>query len=186
MTATESAPAAAPAPFPMNLRAQASGSDARAERLIRQIRGEVETLRQALDDMSTAQGDMVSVDIDSVIADPVAAAGLPPAVLVRGLIASSEKIAALNAEIAAIGESVQRLQTLNHDLELEHSFNRGRLETLDEVVAALHGNLQDLRYERDQSRLILSAQANANGHFPIGGGMRGQIPASAVEPRANG
>lgn len=169
------------APFPMNLRGQATASDARADRLIRQIRAEVESLRQTLDEMTAAQEDMVAIDLDSVVADPAAAAGLPPAVLVRGLVTASEKIRTLNDEIATVNESIQRLQTLNHQLEVEHSFNRGRLETLDEVVAALHANLQDLRYERDQSRLILGAN---------GGLQRGQLgtpPAAAVlEPHANG
>jgi hypothetical protein len=177
MSATETA---APFPLNLNLRAQATASDARADRLIRQIRAEVESLRAALDEMTTAQEDMVALDLDSVIADPAAAAGIPPAVLVRGLVTAGEKISALTAEMAQVNESVNRLQSLNHQLEVEHSFNRGRLETLDEVVAALHANLQDLRYERDQSRLIV---ANGNG-------MRGQItpvPAHAVlESHANG
>ncbi len=159
------------APFPLPLRGQATGSDARAERLIRQIRSEVEDLRQTLDEMATAQEDMVTIDLDAVIADPEAAAALPPAVLVRGLISAVERIAALSNEITTVNAAVKRLETLNHDLELEHSFNRGRLETLDEVIAALHGNLQDLRYERDNGRLVL----NGNGN-----GMRPQIAANPV------
>ncbi len=165
-------------PVPMRLREQASGSDARAERLIRQIRGEVENLRQSLDEMATAQEDMVAVDLDAVVADPAAAAALPPAVLVRGLVSAAGKIAALNSEIAAIRESVKRLQALNHDLEIEHSFNRGRLETLDEVVAALHGNLQDLRFERDQVLLMVNGRTSANGN---GNGAHGrQIETTAT------
>ena len=135
MSASETA-----VPFPMNLRGQASGSDARAERLIRQSRGEVESLRQALDEMGTAQEDRVALDLDSVVADPAAAAGLPPVVLVRGLISAAERIASLSSEISMVNESVARLQTLNHELEIEHSFNRGRLETLDEVVAVLRAD----------------------------------------------
>ena len=157
------------APFPLSLRGQASGSDARAERLIRQIRSEVEDLRQTLDEMATAQEDMVALDLDAVVADREAAAALPPAILVRGLISAAERLASLSGEIANVNESVKRLERLNHELELEHSFNRGRLETLDEVIAALHGNLQDLRYERDQGRMIL----NANGN-----GLRPQIAAN--------
>ncbi len=157
------------APFPLSLRGQASGSDARAERLIRQIRSEVEDLRQTLDEMATAQEDMVALDLDAVVADREAAAALPPAILVRGLISAAERLASLSREIAGVNESVKRLERLNHELELEHSFNRGRLETLDEVIAALHGNLQDLRYERDQGRMIL----NANGN-----GLRPQIAAN--------
>ncbi len=156
-----------PAPFPLNLRGQATGTDARAERLIRQIRAEVETLRTTLDEMVTAQDDMVAIDLDAVVADPDAAAALPPAILVRGLVSASERISSLNSDMASINDTVKKLESINHDLQLEHSFNRGRLETLDEVIAALHGNLQDLRFDRDQRSIMM------NGHA--------QLPANIYE-----
>lgn len=141
------------------MRGQATGSDARAERLIRQIRAEVETLRTTLDEMATAQEDMVSLDLEAVAADPDAAAAMPPAVLVRGLVTASQRIGAMNTELASINETVKKLESINHELQLEHSFNRGRLETLDEVIAALHGNLQDLRFDRDQRSIGMNGHA---------------------------
>lgn len=150
----------APTPFPLPLRAQATGTDARAERLIRQIRGEVEELRAALDEVTGAQGEMMTVDLAAVVADPGAAAALPAPVLVRAIISAAKEIERLQAQVAEQARAMTELVSTVHELREEQSFRRGRLETLEEVIAALHANLQDFRTARDYGR---GPMVNGNG-----------------------
>jgi hypothetical protein len=166
----------APTPFPLPLRGQLTTSDARAERLIRQIRGEVEDLRQTLEDISSSQEEMVTLDLPSVVADPEAAKTLAPAVLVRGLIAAHEEHERLRAQVLEQAQAMTEMVSTIHTLREEAAMRRGRLETLDQVVAALHANLQDFRGERDFRMPPTPAIANGVHHSALGKG----------EPRTNG
>lgn len=152
-----SAPAAPPAlPFNRPLKSQLSSADSRADRLIRQLRGEVESIRGTLDQFASESAEMLEVDVAAVIADPAAAALLPPSALVRALIAATERNETLATENAA---RRRKVSSLRHELrarKLDDAATRARLGTLEEVIAALHANLEDLRAGRDQARAVIA------------------------------
>ena len=138
-----------PAPlFPNGFRSQATAGDARAERLVRSVRMEVADLKHAFDSWNETRDDMLDLDLDAVRENPAAAATLPPAALARALAAAAERIAELEQGIAERDRQTTALQGDLARLSEEHSFARGRMEMLQDVIAALHGNLEDLRYER--------------------------------------
>ncbi len=166
-------------PFANGLRSQATGGDARAERLVRAVRMEVADLKQAIDGWGQSRDDMLEIDLEAVRADPAAAATIPPPALVRGLLSAADRITELEARLAeaeraraALSDDVARLQE-------EHSYVRGRTETLHEVIAALHGNLEDLRAERNRQPRLEAPEPRAlrPGHsetdpFGMGGAFR--------------
>lgn len=148
-------PPALPAlPFTMPLKGQSTGADSRADRLVRQIRDEVDGMRQTLDELSTERGSMLEVDPASVMANPEAAASLPPAALVRALIASAERAHTLEARLAHEQKKASKLRASLRKVRTARAETRGRLDTLEEVIAALHANLEDLRGDRQNGRAI--------------------------------
>lgn len=178
--APASEPAAGPIPFPQPpeaagsweellqqrtglrlagpMKGQAAASDARAERLIRQVRKDVERLQATLEQLHAEQSDLLEVDPHTVAANPEAAAALPPAALVRAIIAAAEENRALRKQLRKARK--QRDRALQHarSLELAAAGRDARLATLEEVIAALHANLQDLREERQFLREWRPAQ----------------------------
>jgi chromosome segregation ATPase len=114
---------------------------------------ELEDIKQTIAAHDEDREGLVGVDLEALRADPRAATALPPATLARALAAAADRIAALEREIV----SHERENTVLRDqlarLQDEHSYTRGRTETLHEVIAALHGNLEDLRLERTRRGL---------------------------------
>ncbi len=151
------------------LKGQMTGSDARAERLVRQVRQDVERLQSTLTQLSNEQSDLYEVDAASVAANPDAALTLPPAVLVRALITSAEENRALRKRIGKGRTREQKLRESLHRMELEEASRKSRLDTLEEVLAALHGNLQDLRAEREYLRQQSAPQLGSRHELPPGG-----------------
>ncbi len=139
-------------PFGMPLKGQFTAADSRADRLIRKIRGEVEGIRNTLEQLSLESAEMMEVDIAAVMADPETATTLPPAALVRALVALGERNEDLERELSTTRSKATKLRSRIRDMRLDDAAIRARLETLEEVIAALHGNLEDLRAERDFSR----------------------------------
>lgn len=139
-------------PFNLPLKSQFSGADSRADRLIRQLRGEVEAIRGSLDQYAAESGDMLEVDLAAVVADPAAAALLPPAALVRALIAAAGENETLQAENNARRRKHAGLRKELRAMRLAEAASNARVETLEEVIAALHANLEDLRAARDHVR----------------------------------
>jgi hypothetical protein len=137
-----------PPPFPNGFRAQATGGDARAERLVRAVRMEVADLKQAIGSWGEAREEMLDIDLEAVRANPEAAATLPPMALARALAAAAERITELEAAASTRGAAESALRQELGELQEEHAYTRGRMEMLQEVIAALHENLEDLRYER--------------------------------------
>jgi DNA repair exonuclease SbcCD ATPase subunit len=150
------------------LRGQATASDARAERLVRQVRKDVERLQATLEKLQLEQSDLLEVDPATVAANPEAAATLPPALLVRALVAANEENRALRKQLRKARE--QRTRALGHarTLELAAAARDGRLATLEEVLAALHANLQDLRQQREFLREWAPARLGQPGALPPG------------------
>jgi hypothetical protein len=179
----EVAPARAepPRPFTFPLRNQATAADSRADRLVRQIRGEVEQLREALDALVSEQDEMVEVDPASVMENPDAAATLPPAVLVRTIVSAHEENVRLKKRLSKQGRRQSNLRRRYNELELEDVARRSRLDTLEEVLAALHANLLDLRLERDSQRLLPEPASQpvlrpVNSEYPVSGHFGGTQP----------
>ena len=135
------------------LRNQITGADSRADRLVRQVRNDVEALKKTLDAIASAHEEMLELDLDALMADPEHAMTLPPAVLVRALVESGEQNRRLQKRSARQREKATKLTQKLRTLECEDAARRARLETFEEVLAALHANLEDLRYERDHVRL---------------------------------
>ena len=174
-------PAEAPRPFTLPLRSQATAADSRADRLVRQIRGEVEQLREALDSLVSEQDEMVEVDPASVVANPDAAATLPPAVLVRAIVSTHGENSRLKKRLSKQGHREANLRKRYNELKLEDVARRSRLDTLEEVLAALHANLQDLRLERDTQRFLAEPAPQpvlrpVTSEYPVSGHFGGTQP----------
>ena len=200
--ATVSAPAAAAAvpahaPVPPSIanrlagvpmRSQMSGGDVRAERLVKQVRGEVDELRTTLASLTAGPGDLSTLDYDAVAANPAAAALLPPATLVAAITELHGRNRKLARKSEKLEARLEALETKVRDLKQDRAWARGRLDTLAEVIEALHANIEDLRHHRDNTRALAApavapralraaGQAGVNGHpadHPA-------IPSSAAE-----
>lgn len=141
------------------LRSQATATDARTERLVRSIRGEVEELRETLDAIANDRAEFLEADLAAIIADPEGAASLPSAVLVRAIMAANERNEQMLAELGRQARRNAKLKSKLRALRITHAQVAGRMATLDEVIAALHGNLEDLRLERgDEQRRVAAPQ----------------------------
>ena len=151
--ATDPRPAVGAPVVNMPLRSQITGVDSRADRLVRQVRTEVEALKKTLEDLSSDRDEMLELDLEALMADPEHALARPPAVLVRALVQASEENRRLQKRLARQRDKATKLTRKLRDLEREDAARRARLETFEEVLAALHSNLEDLRYERDHVRL---------------------------------
>lgn len=133
----------------LRLRSQYSAADARTDRLVRQMRDEVEDLRQSLE--MRAEVPAAEPDIAAILADPGAAADLPPAFLVRALQAANERHAELLAELEHARKRSSKLKAKLRKRRTKQAANDARFATLQDVIAALHANLEDLRLERDNA-----------------------------------
>ncbi|MFN0095326.1 MAG: hypothetical protein ACKVVT_11210 [Dehalococcoidia bacterium] len=131
------------------LKTQLTGSDARTDRLVKDVRQDLDRLRRKLDAFEAVPADLTEVDLDAVAGHPDEAAALPPALLVRGLVRAHSHNERLATENDAHVTRIAELEEEVHDLREEKSYMRGRLETMEQVVAALHANIQDLRLARD-------------------------------------
>jgi hypothetical protein len=152
VTRAEMAPVPPPPPpaaaLPNGFRAQATSGDARAERLVRAVRMEVADLKQAIGTWGEARDGMLDIDLEAVQANPDVAATLPPAALARALAGAAERIRELEQGLRDRDEEAALLREEIGRLTEEHAYTKGRAEMLQEVIAALHANLEDLRHER--------------------------------------
>ena len=130
------------------LKSQASSSDSRAERMLRQVRSQIDELSQALDELGSDQGDIVRVSPAVVAESPAVAATLNPAVLVNSLVTAAETEARLETRLSALTVEIEAMRLRLEESERTRAEERGRLTTLDQVIGALHANLEDLRTAR--------------------------------------
>lgn len=131
------------------MRGQMTSSDARAERLVRQVRTEVAALQKTLASLAEEHDEMLEVDPSSVAKNPEAALTLPPAVLVRTVVAAEAENRRLRKRARKVQARQRQLRERLHELQLAEAARASRLQTLEDVISALHGNLQDLRQERE-------------------------------------
>jgi uncharacterized coiled-coil DUF342 family protein len=131
------------------LRHQATGGDVRAERLFKKVKGEVDELRAALDAIHEVSEELTELDLDAVAEHPEAAAQLPAAVLVKGLLAARDEQLRLRQRATKVRAKNAKLAAEVRQLRQERSYFRGRMLTFDEVIGALHANIEDLRIGRD-------------------------------------
>lgn len=127
---------------------QATGSDARTERLFRTVKGEIEELRKTIDIIGAGQEEILEVSPAAVAENPSVAATLAPVILVRSLVTAARTQERLEQAVAEREEELNRLRAELSRLREEHARQDGRLDTLDQVIAALHQNLEDFRGER--------------------------------------
>ena len=149
-------PEAAPVPSPGQVRAmkrQLTSSDVRTDRLIRQLREEIDGVRTLLDEFAEDQEQLLLADVDEIVNDPKTAASLPGPLLVRTLLALVEERDDAIARESLAASDVRELEAEVQSLRLSEAGLRGRLETFEDVIAALHNNLEDLRFARDHVSL---------------------------------
>lgn len=132
----------------MALRGQATASDARAERLVRRVRDELDQLRETLAGQSGARDVLLTVSAADVAANPEVAESIDPTILVRSLVAAAATEQELRGRLASRDAEVSALRHQLTEIREGHARDAGRLETLEQVLAALHDNLEDLRTQR--------------------------------------
>jgi len=131
------------------MRGQLSGSDARTERLVRQVRAEIDELRTLLDSSVEARDGLFQLDYEALAGDPAAVAALPHETLTRSLITAARRVLALEAEIESQDADIANERAKADEMRRELAWMRGRYESMTEIISALHGNLEDLRRARD-------------------------------------
>ncbi len=134
------------------MRGQMTSSDARAERLVRQVRTEVAALQKTLASLAEEHDEMLEVDPASVTKNPEAALTLPPAVLVRAVMSAEAENRKLRKRAQKVQARQRQLRERMHELQLSEAARASRMQTLEDVISALHGNLQDLRKDREYLR----------------------------------
>lgn len=147
-----------PGPGVPRMRGQMTSSDARAERLVRQVRTEVAALSKTLSSLAEEHDEMLEVDPASVAQNPEAALTLPPAVLVRAVMSAEAENRKLRKRAQKVQSRQRQLRERLHELQLSEAARASRLQTLEDVIGALHGNLQDLRQEREFLRHLAPPQ----------------------------
>lgn len=154
----EATAGAIPAQF-RTMKRQLNSSDVRTDRLVRLLREEIDGVRTLLDAFAEDQEELLVVDPEAIAADPKAAASLPGAILVRTILGLEEERLQAVARATALEQDVESLAAQIIELRLGEAGLRGRLQTYDDVIAALHGNLEDLRYARDHTASIQAEPA---------------------------
>lgn len=151
------------------LKTQLSSSDARTDRLVRQLRSEIDAIRSTLDEIAEGHDEMLELDAAAVAGDPAAAASLPPPLLVRTIIRLENERQALAEEAREKTNLLRALGDQHQDLQLRETATRARLETLEDVIAALHANLEDLRLARSLlEHRLPSTPPQLSGNEPRG------------------
>jgi chromosome segregation ATPase len=152
----------------LRLRGQMTSSDARAERLVRQVRMEVAALSDTLTALAEEHDEMLEVDPSAVAENPEAALTLAPAVLVRAVISAENENRRLRKQAKKYGDRQRALKARLHELQIAEAARASRLQTLEDVIGALHGNLTDLRQEREFLRQWAPPRLERPGELPPG------------------
>ncbi len=147
------------------LRSQLTGSDARTERLVRQVRAEIDDLRALLDTSVEARDGLYHLDYEAIVGDPAAVAALPHETLTRNLITAARRVVELEQAAEAREHDIDAQRATMEELRRDEAWMRGRYESLTDVIGALHGNLEDLRRSRD-AMLGLPAASERPGIEP--------------------
>jgi type I site-specific restriction endonuclease len=156
----------------LRLRGQLTSSDARAERLVRQVRTEVAALQETLSALAQEQDEMLEVDPASVAKNPEAALTLPPAVLVRAVVSAESENRRLRKRARKVQERQRQMAARLQELQLSEAARAARLQTLEDVISALHNNLGDLRHEREFLRQWAPPKLSRPGELPSGEDLR--------------
>lgn len=164
-TVPEIAPEPVPGLASRALRSQLTGSDARTERLVRQVRAEIDDLRALLDTSVEARDGLYHLDYEAIVGDPAAVAALPHETLTRNLITAARRVVELEQAAEAREHDIDSQRATMDELRRDEAWMRGRYESLTDVIGALHGNLEDLRRSRD-AMLGLPAASERPGIEP--------------------
>lgn len=87
------------------------------------------------------------------------------ALLVTALLQAQESAARQEARMRVLEKRLTRIRSRNRRLNRERDTMRARLGTLEEVIAALHGNLSDLRLA--QASATISQPTPLIGSLPL-------------------
>ncbi len=135
-------------PIPFRQKAQSTAHDARAERLVMGLRSEMLELKDSIVGLRSRSSDLYSLDVDALAGDPAAATGLPHDMLVEALLAMRSELRQARETIRERDEALEALREEHRALQTEHAVANSRIETLGDVIGALHANLEDLRSVR--------------------------------------
>jgi hypothetical protein len=156
-----------PIPF-RELKGQASAYDARAERLVLGIRAEVEELRDAVAARQQVEEAVLRVDADALLHEPGLVGAVPPMLIARLVDDMRTRIGELEDALDSRSSDLEQLESEHAALERDYAGAQSRLDTLQEVIAALHANIQDLRAARDYERQVGVGLAGAPAALPPG------------------
>lgn len=143
-------PAAKPRePIPLrNLKSQSTGQDARAERLVLGLRSELGELRDALQGLRALTPQVYTLDLDALLEEPELASAIPPRIMVQELARLHDRVSGLLEDLGQREQELADLREEREALRIRLSSTEARNETLADVIAALHANLEDLRISR--------------------------------------
>jgi hypothetical protein len=150
------------------MRGQMTSSDARAERLVRQVRNEVSALQKSLAALAEEHDEMYEVDPSAIAKNPETALTLPPAILVRAVVSAESENTRLRKRVRKDQARRRKLRERLQELQLSEAARQSRLQTLEDVISALHGNLTDLRQEREFLRQWTPPRVSKPGELPSG------------------
>lgn len=111
-------------------------------------------MRDTLDQLASDRAEFLEADLAAIIADPQGAASLPAPVLIRALLMANEHNEALGNALDRKSRLASKLKEQLRDVRIDQASAKARMETLEEVISALHANLEDLRSERELSRRL--------------------------------
>jgi chromosome segregation ATPase len=109
---------------------------------------------------------MLEVDPAAVAANPEAALTLAPAILVRAVVSAEAENRKLRKQARKVQARQRQMRERLHELELSEASRVSRLQTLEDVIGALHGNLTDLRQEREFLRQWAPPRIEKPGELP--------------------
>lgn len=129
-------------------------------------------MQETLAALAQEHDEMLEVDPASVAKNPEAALTLAPAVLVRAVISAEAENRRLRKRARKAFEREQKTRARLQELQLSEAARVSRLQTLEDVIGALHGNLTDLRQERELLRQWAPPKLQRPGELPSGEGNR--------------
>ena len=108
----------------------------------------VAALEPAIEALHISQA-FAGIVVVAIAGNPETALALPPSILVRAVVSAEAENRRLRKRARKDQARQRKLRERLQELQLSEAARQSRLQTLEDVIGALHGNLTDLRQERE-------------------------------------